>query len=182
MTDTRFTASNGWYVEGGMLHRSDDRSFGPIRGEAVSASIEYGAHQARAERDAVLGRWRSVENPDWIVYPNTAPLESDGNYRECHVIDERTGNRYHYGSALTERYMGEGKEVAREFFESHPEPKPWEQAEPGEVWSLRVGCNQVLVGAVCVEKGKAWRNAKTGFGIDLDITHGDLVWKPEVTA
>ena len=180
MTDTRFTASNGWYVEGGMLHRSDDRSFGPIRGEAASASIEYGAHQARAERDAVLGRWRSVEHPDFVAYDH-----GDGRIRFLRELD---GVSYSFArDYMSIRYPAECAEfpflvVAREFFESHPEPKPWEQAEPGEVWSLRVGCNQVLVGAVCVEKGKAWRNAKTGFGIDLDITHGDLVWKPEVTA
>ena len=139
MSDTRFTASNGLYVENGQTYLPDGtRATADLSSVRAVLLIEYGAHNAQAERDAALGRWRSVEHPDWVVYPNTAILATEPSYRECHVIDERTGDRYHYGSRLSQLYLGEGKEAAREYFAAHPvpEPKPWEQAQPGEVWAL----------------------------------------------
>ena len=183
MTDTRFTASNGWYIAGKTLRDRGGLVVQYIDDTASEALLQLGAHKALADRDAALGRWRSVDHPDWVVYPNTATLATDPSYRECHVIDERTGSRYHYGSDLSARSMGEGKEVAREFFAAHPvpEPKPWEQAKDGEVW--------VLTGAGGLEQ--PWRRMESGrwaaclerpilYPQPEGITAGRRIW-PEVS-
>lgn len=32
-------------------------------------------------------------------------------------------------------------QALREFFEAHPEPKPWRDAKDGEIWALSIGPN-----------------------------------------
>jgi len=134
MSDTRFTASNGLYVENGQTYLPDGtRATADLSSVRAVLLIEYGAHKAQAERDAELGRWRSVEHPDWVVYP----LE-----REDHVdlLNERNLHRltiprsaFYHIEEEDEAYA-----VKAEYWAAHPvpEPKPWEQAQPGEVWEL----------------------------------------------
>ena len=88
---------------------------------------ELRAH-LQAERDEQLGRWRDPENPDCICYPVA------GDPDDIWVVYEGSGLAY-----LRERnqafYAGNRfSEVARRYFAAHPEPKPWEDAQPGEVW------------------------------------------------
>ena len=180
MSDTRFTASNGWYVECGMLYGSDDRPFGPIRDEWVSASIEYGAHQARAERDAVLGRWRSVEHPDWVVYPHE---------REDHVdlLNER--NRHRLTIPRSAFYHIEEEDeayaVKAEYWAAHPVPelKPWEDAASGELWSLMTADGDAVYLAILADDyGMEFVGLKDRFSAGYTgITAGRRIW-PEVSA
>ena len=86
----------------------------------------------QAERDEELGRWRDPENPDYICYPVA------GDPDDIWVVYEGSGLAY-----MRERnqafYAGNKfSEVARRYFAAHPEPKPWEGAEPGEFWILTV--------------------------------------------
>ena len=86
----------------------------------------------QAERDEELGRWRDPENPDCICYPVA------GDPDDIWVVYEGSGLAY-----MRERnqafYAGNKfSEVARRYFAAHPEPKPWEGAEPGEFWILTV--------------------------------------------
>lgn len=80
-----------------------------------------------AERDAELGRWRSKEHPQYVVYAE------DG---DAYVVNEEHGG----GLSRTRGAVGEDKpsRVAREFFAVHPERKPWLNAKPGEKWLLTV--------------------------------------------
>ena len=91
----------------------------------------------QAERDETLGRWRDPENPDTVCYL----AKEDSVY----VFNERTGNKAFYWlrDSLPARLWLKGAErdsyeTARRYFETHPEPKPWEGAEPGEFWILTV--------------------------------------------
>ena len=179
MIDTRFTASNGFYVQDEWVYRPDGEAWLEADTLAAVALIEYGAHQAQAERDAALGRWRSVEHPDWVVYPGKPDESLPVRYQECVVVDERDGNRLVYGSAVTSCYSGEGKEVAREFFAAHPvpEPKPWEEAQEGEAWVLWVQEGQELP-AIC--KGGAFIT-RYGDAVNAQIERGRRIW-PEVSA
>jgi len=186
MSDTRFTASNGFYVENGQVYLPDGtRANADLSSVRAVVLIEYGAHQAQAQRDAELGRWRSVEHPDWVVYPHTATLASDRGYRECQVIDERTGSRYRYGSNLTQRYLGEAKEAAREYFAAHPvpEPKPWEDAGSGELWSLMTADGDAVYLAILADDfGMEFVGLKDRFSVGYTgITAGRRIW-PEATA
>jgi len=164
MTEERFTASNGLYVENGQVYLPDGtRANADLSSVRAVVLIEYGAHKAQAQRDAELGRWRSVEHPDWVVYPGKPDESLPVRYQECVVVDERDGNRLVYGTLITSWYSGEGKEVAREFFTAHPvpEPKPWEQAETGEVWVLTVDGDDTRV--------------VTSVGFEFQDFHGDYI-------
>ena len=179
MSDTRFTASNGWYVEEDGRLFDDCDNLQCREGPIETSYIEYGAHKAQAERDAALGRWRSVEHPDWVVYPGKPDESLPFRYQECVVVDERDGNRLVYGTFITSCYSGEGKEVAREFFAAHPvpEPKPWEQAQPEEVWELT--CSGMPFAASL--HGEQWVSANGGEIWASRITAGRRIW-PEVSA
>ena len=177
MSDTRFTASNGFYVQDEWVYRPDGEAWLEADTLAAVALIEYGAHKAQADRDAELGRWRSVDHPDWVVYP----LE-----REDHVdlLNERNLHRltiprsaFYHIEEEDEAYA-----VKAEYWAAHPvpEPKPWEQAETGEVWVLTVdGDDTRVVTSVGFEfqdfHGDCFRR------LSDSITAGRRIW-PEVSA
>jgi hypothetical protein len=90
----------------------------------------------RAEEDERLGRWRWPENPEWVVYP---PVRDRAKIA---VIHEGTGNSALYGrnsptvTIRTEVPVSDWHRVARDYFDAHPERKPWERAEAGELWKV----------------------------------------------
>ena len=84
----------------------------------------------QAERDQELGRWRDPENPNIVVYPR--PDDDDEDGRCVWLLDENTGNKHWEW----EHTASPGP--ADRYFAAHPEPKPWEGAEPGEFWILTV--------------------------------------------
>ena len=133
MSDTRFTASNGWYIEEDGRLFDDCDNLQCREGPIETSYTEYGAHKAQAERDAALGRWRSVEHPDWIVYPHE---------REDHVdlLNERNRHRLTIPRSVFYHVEDEDEAyaVAAEYWAAHPvpEPKPWEQAQEGDVWLI----------------------------------------------
>ena len=86
----------------------------------------------QTKRDEELGRWRSKENPDWVVYPSrregtqgagrAIQVHSETLNKTWDVLETSPVNRIRTGTHL---------DVAREWFEAHPVPKPtyWEQFE-----------------------------------------------------
>lgn len=130
---TTFRASNGALVditangaivlhapeESGLIARFADR------GWEIAALREYFEH----ERDEQLGRWRWPENPDYVVYPR-----GDGAVAVLYERHAEGGILYRRGDPVHDM---EG-EAARAYFDAHPEPKPWHDAKPGEVWALSV--------------------------------------------
>ena len=161
MSDTRFTSTKGWYLEGGCVYSPDGEAWLEADTLAAVALIEYGAHKAQAERDAALGRWRSVEHPDFVAYDH-----GDGRIRFLRELD---GVSYSFArDSMSIRYPAECAEffflvVAREFFEAHPEPepKPWLDAQPGEVWLLTVNGDDSRI--------------VTLIGFDFRDFHGDYI-------
>ena len=182
MSDTRFTASNGLYVENGQVYLPDGtRANADLSSVRAVLLIEYGAHQAQAERDAELGRWRSVEHPDWVVYPETAWPEPD----VVRVLHELSGIHltYRRGHPVRNRV---GSMVAREYFAAHPvpEPKPWEQAERGEVWVLTYHGEEIVVMRGVGDFAHLFAPLDDDFSISVihdGITAGRRIW-PEVFA
>lgn len=139
----------------------------------------------RAEEDERLGRWRWPENPDYVVY-----LVGDDIVdvlRESSVSDEHRGPGRQAGitrdAARTwdNDYSQNFFRAARAFFDAHPEPKPWHDAEPEEVWILTIDGEEVL--ALIDEDREFHHRSQRRFRSVLDesITAGRRIW-PEVTA
>ena len=134
---------------------------------------ELRAH-LQAERDEQLGRWRDPKNPDMVVYP------IPGNLDAVWVMYEGNGAEY-----MRERnqvfYAGDKcSEVARRYFEAHPEPKPWDAAQPDEVWVLTDGDRSEVFR--CGEHGLY--QLKTGDPLSrvfpiLTVTAGHRIWPEE---
>ena len=88
-------------------------------------------HEARKEfyqnlRDKELGQTREG---DMIV----RPLSDD----EVLVLDESTSRSAVWHRHENPMFNGAfGRDEAKRYFEAHPEPKPWHDATPGEVWVL----------------------------------------------
>jgi hypothetical protein len=86
----------------------------------------------RAEEDERLGRWRWPENPDYVVYPGSLSM------REAQVVSEEKGCWGQWSEAEARRDARRDRLAAAAvaYFDAHPEPKPWHEAKPGEVWLL----------------------------------------------
>lgn len=99
----------------------------------------------QAKRDEDLGRWRWSENPDWVGVEG----EKQAGMRTVVLVNERTLERFW----INERAMDAApdasidKHAARAYFEAHSERKPWQSAEPREVWIIRTAnvANEVAV-------------------------------------
>lgn len=106
-----------------------------INEEYKEALREFFQH----ERDEELGRWRWPENPDYVVY---VKCESESEpLAGVRVLHERTGRSRDIGRAVVNAceatVSGFGR-AAREYFEAHPERKPWHEAKPWETWVFTI--------------------------------------------
>ena len=124
MSDTRFTAKGGWSFEGSFIHSPSGVPWGSTNYGINMALIEYGAHQAQADRDAALGRWRSVEHPGAVGYPRG----SNDNGDHALLVDETTGDNVFIRRTLDGIVWAGGigfwREIAGEYFTAHPVPEP----------------------------------------------------------
>ena len=185
MSDTRFTASNGLYVENGQVYLPDGTRANVSSVRAV-VLIEYGAHKAQVQRDAELGRWRSVEHPDYF-----AVGEGDDSVRVCDESALRVWGFTRKDAAEDPNaYWAINSEVAcsvaREYFAAHPvpEPKPWEDAGSGELWSLMTadGGDAVYLAILADDFGMEFVGLKDRFSVGYTgITAGRRIW-PEAGA
>lgn len=82
------------------------------------------------ERDAELGRWRSKQYPNWVVYTGDEP----DWYR---AFNEESGEWNHVKEGLSWIDRPDLTAVNREFLDAHPKPKPWHDAKSGEVWLFK---------------------------------------------
>ncbi|MCW2287000.1 hypothetical protein EDF60_1651 [Leucobacter luti] len=129
-----FTAGNGVTVavepDNDLFLRWVDGVDGTLafRGDVTIALREFFLH----ERDKELGRWRDPESPDLVVYAR------DGE-EKVRVVDERCGWAWEI-SPSTKAYetsvLYDVVKAGHAYFAADPEPKPWHDAKPGEVWAL----------------------------------------------
>ena len=124
-----FTASNGVRVCTGSL------GLVVTDGTIPNTVIASNGHETalreffRAEEDERLGRWRVPGHPSWVCYPTPLACEvvvfnEDEPQYGTQVLSRGTDTWPYYRSA------------ADAYFAAHPEPKPWHDAKPGEVWVL----------------------------------------------
>lgn len=90
-----------------------------------------------AQRDLELGRWRCPSEPTYVVYP-----------RENYVLTLREPDGamclYGRGEVGVSANVSTSERVAREYFEAHPERKPWHEAKHGEVWAVTETSGEAL--------------------------------------
>ncbi|WP_454113532.1 hypothetical protein [Microbacterium maritypicum] len=147
----------------------------------------------QAKRDKELGRWRYPLDPDYVVYPNPdeAFERMFGPNLDLVVLRESDGMTKGYvraedqgGPPLDHRF---GHILAaRAFFEAHPERKPWEDAEIGEVWLLTKDGTEGEFAAVvsdpAVTVTKNFDAAAIAFAIDdSQIRSGRRIWPEEAS-
>ena len=131
----------------------------------------------QAERDEELGRWRDPENPDWITYPS-------GNEDAVRVFNEREGGTSQYWTRRNVEsrdpaytWYSASYYAADRYFAAHPKPKPWDAAQPDEVWVLTDGDRSEVFR--CGENGLY--SLKTGDPISrvfpiITVTAGHRIW------
>jgi hypothetical protein len=129
-----FTASNGMTLtqspEGHIILPKSIMGLGP---ETQQALREF----FWDEEDKSLGRWRSAIAPHITVW--IAP-DQDGDFV---AIDQVTRDRFWFSrdgdTSWSFKESSDASLIERvqvEFFDAHPEPKPWHDAKPGEVWEI----------------------------------------------
>lgn len=175
---TKFTASNGLEIEiteiGGIFAKS---GYGHIQAGpgGTKALREFFQH----ERDRELGRWRDPVNPNLVMY--LMPKDENSADRAVRVMDETIGYEYVYGeNNRTWWEDSEGRAAAERYFEAHPESKPWDEAEPGEVWELTdaEGREQLWVW----DEIDGWRSVhsdKVSHLVGREATAGRRIWPQE---
>lgn len=128
----KFTASNGRGVSrnvDGYLAIDQANQMGDY---AFSAAQEVALREFfRHERDEELGRWRSSIHPSWTAV-------EDGRVYRFTNDDGKRGFDVHKEDRSYKGWLGELREVAKEFLGAHPASNPWHDAKPGEVWVLTV--------------------------------------------
>lgn len=181
---TNFTASNGIQIFGGtgyikwssLTNFNQSLEFAP-----TSVADEAFAEWYQHRRDAELGRWRDPENPNMVVY--RVPENDDTDGRAVRVIDEATGAY----SSLWERDVkrferGSMHATAARWFAAHPEPKPWESAEEGEMWLITCGTGYKNAPAI-VKDGSFYFPNRYGDGMDFIDLEGVMtatrIWPTE---
>lgn len=173
MSDT-FTAKTGRTVA--IKSRSMTGTILEISGLDTRTTVDLGDVATlreffQHERDKELGRWRWPDNPDYVVYPDgtsrTVVKESDGRTMIVSIHDRKVMTTY------LDSYVG----AAKAYDAAHPEPKPWHDAKPGEVWNVTPAGGKpsnawVLDSGAFMYENEGWNKAK-------DLVAGHRIW-PEV--
>lgn len=182
-----FKASNGRQIETDSndevrIWEDDERGkdhnmlkgYSYLNGYDIDALRELFLH----ERDQELGRWRDPESPERFVVPRG----HDGWVQVWNEADPRCEGIYTRSSAEIHLSNPEYPcaATAKRYFAAHPEPKPWHDAKPGEVWVMTIDGSGWTAAAYLREDGR-WRWAVGGFvGID-DVVSARRIW-PEVVS
>ena len=131
----------------------------------------------QARRDAELGRWRCLTDPDWVAAEGVRTVDG----RTVVVVNERTLDRFWFNERVrdTATKADVAHRVGRAYFEAHPERKPWEEAERGEAWKLREADAYPGIAVLTEEMGWLWA---TGRAVDLTrIVDGECIWPEDAS-
>ncbi len=122
----------------------------------------------QAERDAELGRWRDPVNPDFAFYP----LGRD----KMRLVFERTG----YSEIWRREYSYPEDGPVGRYFAAHPkeEPKPWLDAEPGELWEITYQDESKMPALRAVDDDWPWRTGNGELVSDDEITAATRIYPP----
>lgn len=147
-----FTASNGISVanHGGNWDRTTIHFEGEVLGlprehtmrrDVAFEDSDFTALREffRAEEDERLGRWRWPENDEYVAYRWSI------NYINVLYLHDGISTEFRREDVDARRsrsFITDRERVARDWFDAHPEPKPWHDAKHGEIWVLFVAINE----------------------------------------
>ena len=121
----------------------------------------------QAERDEALGRWRDPKNPDMVCYPVAGDLD------DIWVVSEYDGLAYMRERDQSFYANNVFSEVARRYFAAHPKPKPWDAAQPDEIWALTINNDREEVFR-CGERGLYSLKTGNPIGSLLSCSHNKI--------
>ncbi|RBO73483.1 hypothetical protein [Microbacterium sp. H6] len=178
-----FTATNGMTVErdhnGDVILDRATRHPSIFMGEGTALALR---EFFQRERDEANGVWRSQIDPAWTAvhqdgYPRVKFRNDDG-MREFSIYPDRS-NMHAWSPEL--------QRIGLEYLDARPERKPWEDAQPGEVWALGMGggyhCDSISV--IETAEGIRFIWGVSGGAIrniaitDRTIDYGKRVFPPE---
>ena len=141
--------------------------FGPGTAPIILSEEEMDELRAhfQAERDEELGRWRDTENTDMVAY--RTPEDDDGCGRCILLLDENTGDNHWEWERIATGGPG------LRYFAAHPEPKPWNAAQPDEVWVLTINNDREEVFR-CGENGLCQLKTGEPLGSLLSCSHNKI--------
>lgn len=97
----------------------------------VSGRVKSLREYFRDERDRELGRWRSSADPIFVGYK--------ARPGKVKLVNEVTGDHEFYSRRQAGQFsQSEFDAIAEEYFDAHPEPKPWHDAKQNDVWALQI--------------------------------------------
>lgn len=170
---TGWLKSIGWSTPNRQAGDRDPEVLVFRMGSEVDAALaEWYQHR----RDQELGRKRWPENPDYVVYLQ------EGSPRVFNVFDEKTSYTYTYEE--TTAFLGTNKDMfvlagqaAKWFSQTFPKPKPWQNAQDGEVWELFV--ERYEPGEYWLARNGEFMRKASSSSVSVDspaITGGRRVW------
>lgn len=126
-----FVAASGRKVR---IRKDGSVEFGLLNGYLPRESAFDAEEFFQAKRDEELGRWRYPLDPHWIAMEGNH--NRDGR-RTVALFNEQTFESF----LMNDRVLGTSIDhvsyrAARAFFEAHPQPKPWHDAQAGEFWTV----------------------------------------------
>ena len=168
---TEFEASNGHKVQCSENNLSIKSPDGPIficvpDDANIQALREFFLH----ERDVRLGRWRDPEDPSYVAYQ-----DKKQNPNKVRIFSEQRRRSYTFdrNDRLNDSTLP-GARTALNYFKAHPEPKPWLDAQSGEVWSISDGYADSL--AICRREEQGYGDYHPYFyGPNFDGIRGDAL-------
>lgn len=128
-----FTASNGVHISK-QPPLTDRGAWLMVDGHMTSPNDADAMREFfRAEEDERLARWRHADFQMFVAYSY--------NDNWINVVDEAVGTvrehrREEVDACRDTAFPSQSERFARAYFDAHPEPKPWHNAKPGEVWAL----------------------------------------------
>ena len=177
-----FTASNGFLIIDRPIGFQilDSKGNDTLRDYSHLSEMDMEALEEyfRFKEDARLNRWRDPENPVFYVYSGGA---WDGVFSPIRIVAETNGaswvlDREDHEPSVPQTVLA----VARRFFDAHPEPKPWHDAKPGELWVIRLGEeDEIGVSVEAFDPGADVFQVPGGESISItrsDITAGRCIW------
>lgn len=122
------------------------------------------------ERDKELGRWRSPENPSYVVYELTRD--------RVRVVDEVTGLVNDINRDTNPTRSDHSPEVAKAYFDAHPVKKPWHDAKPGDTWVITTTFHPGEFAVIATTEGEL--QSANGYcydPTDKSIISGTRIWE-----